>query len=73
MSALAQSGHHGHADPCPLLGVKRTSHGHVPMSAFDPKRTSSAMRLGAREFGWIGRHTIRVAKPTTFSKLFRWR
>jgi len=31
------------------------------------------MRLGAREFGWIGRHTIRVAKPTTFSKLFRWR
>src|SRR5262249_37103574 len=24
---------------CPLLGVKRTSHGHAPMSAFDPKRT----------------------------------
>jgi hypothetical protein len=21
---LAQSGHHGRADPCPLLGVKRT-------------------------------------------------
>jgi hypothetical protein len=25
---------------CPLLGVKRTSLTHAPMSAFDPKRTS---------------------------------
>ena len=27
------------ATACPLLGVKRTSLTHVPMSAFDPKRT----------------------------------
>src|SRR5262249_55232249 len=36
---LAQSRHHSGADPCPLLGVKRTSIGSGPMSAFDPKRT----------------------------------
>src|SRR5262245_61956663 len=30
-----------HCDPCPLTGVKRTSHGHAPMSAYDPKRTLS--------------------------------
>ena len=34
---LAQSGHTELHCTCPLLGVKRTSHGHVPMSAFDPK------------------------------------
>ena len=27
---------------CPLLGVKRTSLMHAPMSAFDPERTSKA-------------------------------
>jgi hypothetical protein len=36
---LAQSGHHERADPCPLLGVKRTLVGRGAMSAFDPKRT----------------------------------
>src|SRR5262249_55307721 len=39
---LAQSGHSVTEFQCPLLGVKRTSRGHAPMSAFDPKRTSSA-------------------------------
>src|SRR5215470_15078084 len=36
---MAQSGHHTPTDPCPLLGVKRTSVTSSPMSAFDPKRT----------------------------------
>src|SRR6516162_4719002 len=35
-SLLAQSGHHGRADQCPLSGVKRTSSRHTAMSAFDP-------------------------------------
>jgi hypothetical protein len=37
---LAQSGHGDHAQRCPLLGVKRTSTGARPMSAFDPFRQS---------------------------------
>jgi hypothetical protein len=32
---LAQSGHCRRAERCPLSGVKRTSHGHPLMSAFD--------------------------------------
>jgi two-component system, cell cycle response regulator DivK len=36
---LAQSGHPGHAQRCPLWGVKRTSPTGYSMSAFDPKRT----------------------------------
>jgi hypothetical protein len=36
---LAQSGHSESTRRCPLSGVKRTSDGHAPMSAFDPKRT----------------------------------
>jgi hypothetical protein len=36
---LAQSGQHGRADLCPLLGVKRTLTGRAAMSASDPKRT----------------------------------
>jgi hypothetical protein len=36
---MALSGHHDRADPRPLSGVKRTSGGHAPMSALDPKRT----------------------------------
>jgi hypothetical protein len=36
---LALSGHYRSAKRCPLLGVKRTSAGANPMSAFDPKRT----------------------------------
>jgi hypothetical protein len=36
---VAQSGHADCAAECPLLGVKRTSTGANPMSAFDPKRT----------------------------------
>src|SRR6516164_7942635 len=39
MSLLVQSGHHSRADPCPLLGVKRTSAGVSEMSAIDPKQT----------------------------------
>src|SRR5215813_9606466 len=37
---LAQSRHPQVRCTCPLSGVKRTSRGHAPMSAFDPKRTS---------------------------------
>ena len=36
---LAQSGHGLVRCKCPLLGVKRTSCGHVETSANDPKRT----------------------------------
>jgi len=36
---MAQSGHHNCAEPCPLLGVKRTLVRRSQMSAFDPKRT----------------------------------
>src|SRR6516165_553047 len=40
---LAQSGHPDALNQCPLLGVKRTSRGHAPMSGFfDPKRTLAA-------------------------------
>src|SRR5215467_12028839 len=41
---LAQSGHHKRADPCPLLGVKRTLIGDDAMSAFDPKETSADLQ-----------------------------
>jgi hypothetical protein len=37
--AHTRSGHHDCAEPCPLLGVKRTSCGPSLMSANDPKRT----------------------------------
>ena len=33
---------------CPPLGVKRTSHADLSMSAFDPKRTFSSRGLGYR-------------------------
>jgi len=36
---LAQSGHHVHAEPCPLSPVKRTSARGTSMSANDPYRT----------------------------------
>ena len=36
---LAQSGHGHPSAQCPLSGVKRTSHQHAGMSAYDPKRT----------------------------------
>jgi hypothetical protein len=39
----AQSGHFSIEFQCPLLGVKRTSTGGNPMSAFDPKRTSALL------------------------------
>jgi hypothetical protein len=39
---LAQSGHPDTWNQCPLSGVKRTSTGGNPMSAFDPKRTWAA-------------------------------
>src|SRR5262249_1225550 len=42
---LAQSGHHGRADQCPFLGVKRTLCGRAAISAFDPKRTSATVIL----------------------------
>jgi len=43
---LAQSGHPDALNQCPLLGVKRTSSGLDPMSAYDPKRTLSALWRG---------------------------
>src|SRR6516225_353970 len=43
MFLLAQSGHHDCAEPCPLLGVKRTSVGHFePPHEFHVERMSSA-------------------------------
>jgi hypothetical protein len=54
---LAQSGHHSRSDLCPLSGVKRTSRGRAPMSAFDPKRTFvdglqvSVTREGEEDWG----------------------
>jgi len=39
---MAQSGHPSIDRQCPFLGVKRTSMGTHPMSAFDPKRTLAA-------------------------------
>jgi hypothetical protein len=42
---LAQSGHFTAEFQCPLLGVKRTLAELPPMSAFDPKRTSSGSGL----------------------------
>jgi putative tryptophan/tyrosine transport system substrate-binding protein len=47
---MAQRAHHGRADPCPLLGVKRTSGESSLMSAYDPKRTSPA-RIAAVHAG----------------------
>ena len=38
---MAQSGHSDTFNQCLLLGVKRTLIGSAPMSAFDPKRTST--------------------------------
>jgi hypothetical protein len=49
---MAQSGHRDHAEPCPLLGVKRTSTDDNPMSAFDPKRTLNAPNGPAVEAGF---------------------
>jgi hypothetical protein len=43
---MAQSGHPNSLNRCPLLGVKRTSTGTNPMSAFDPKRTLSKSFAG---------------------------
>src|SRR5262249_45358505 len=40
---LAQSRHHHSRQRCLLLGVKRTSQKCTPMSANDPKRTSSSL------------------------------
>jgi hypothetical protein len=42
---LAQSGHFAVEFQRPLSGVERTSAGASPMSAFDPKQTSSSVRL----------------------------
>ena len=33
------------AEPCPLLGVKRTSSGRASMSAYDPKRTLAVLHF----------------------------
>jgi hypothetical protein len=38
----AQSGHSGHAQRCPLSGVKQTLQIRPAMSAYDPKRTSTS-------------------------------
>jgi hypothetical protein len=45
MSAFGTSGHDDLNAECPLLGVKQTSRRHVPMSAYDPKRTSGRFEL----------------------------
>jgi hypothetical protein len=45
---VAQSGHLDRAEPCPLLGVKRTSTAANPMSAFDPKQTSANVNFKLR-------------------------
>ena len=45
MFLLALSGHLAAESQCPLLGVKWTSRRQALMSAFDPKRTLSAVPL----------------------------
>jgi hypothetical protein len=60
---VAQSGHYDCAEPCPLLGVKRTSHFLDRMSAFDPKRTLASSRKGR----FLDRPYERTVNPFTFS------
>jgi hypothetical protein len=43
MPLLAQSGHSGHSQQCPLSGAKRTLVLVLGMSAFDPRRTWGAV------------------------------
>jgi len=52
---LAQSGHAGRGNECPLLGVKQTSGGRASMSAYDLKRTSAPLRHGkvVRPAAWL--------------------
>jgi hypothetical protein len=52
---VAQSGHGDRAQPCPLLGVKRTSAAANPMSAFDPKRTLAANFAAMHAFNLLDR------------------
>jgi hypothetical protein len=46
---MAQSGHHDRAEPGLLSGVKRTSNGHAAMSANDPERLLSHIKLSQCE------------------------
>src|SRR6516165_12200186 len=53
---LAQSGHQDRAEPCPLLGVKRTSVRSVSMSDSDPKRTFFGEYLSTKNRCWRERN-----------------
>ena len=60
---LALSGHSGISNPCPLLGIKRTSPAKVVMSANDPKRTLADQQL--IELGiWLRGFNGLYAPPT---------
>src|SRR5262249_55771621 len=63
---LAQSGHHDRAEPCPLLGVKRTSIELSAMSASDPKQkwTLGSCRSGSAQLSpWPIAIWIKVKNP----------
>jgi hypothetical protein len=47
LPVLALSRHVRARSQCPLVGMKRTSRGHVAMSAFDPKRKSGTKQQSA--------------------------
>ena len=59
---LAHSGHGFVRCQCPLLGVKRTSPNALHMSAFDPKRTSTARDLFRSAS--LSRYRLRSTKLT---------
>ena len=49
MSTFGTKRNPDRANPCPLSGVKQTLYKDAPMSAFDPKRTSSNPDFSARD------------------------
>jgi hypothetical protein len=65
---LAQSGHHNCAAECPLSGVKRTSTGGNPMSAFDPKATFGTGHFALERAEQID---LRIGKDKPLSKYRR--
>ena len=62
---LAQSGHHGRANQCPLSGVKRTSRLQTVMSAFDPKRTFGADFCYDAQWEPLSWHVLSVREAPT--------